>query len=138
MTSSSSSDAEESPKPRAIIVGHGEFPHGLVNAVQQICGRGALFLAVTNQGLSGQDVESSLRDAAAASDILVFFTDLPGGSATLAVRRMMRIDSRIVLVTGTNLATLLEFVFQSDDDPRDAARRAAEKGRAALDVFGGT
>jgi PTS system N-acetylgalactosamine-specific IIA component len=66
----------------------------------------------------------------------VIFTDLPGGSATLAVRKMMRTNPDIVLVTGANLATLLEFVFHADVDAKTAARTAAEKGRAAMSVFG--
>jgi hypothetical protein len=43
----------------------------------------------------------------------------------------------VVLVTGTNLATLLEFVFQDKSiSPADAARRSAEKGRASLAAYG--
>ena len=49
----------------------------------------------------------------------------------------MRDDPSIVLVTGANLATLLEFAFNAGDDPVEAARRAAEKGRAALVTHGG-
>jgi mannose/fructose-specific phosphotransferase system component IIA len=49
---------------------------------------------------------------------------------------MMRTDPSLVLVTGANLSTLLEFVFQTDADPADAARVAAEKGRGTLVAFG--
>lgn len=122
---------------RAIVAGHGAFPDGLVSAVEQISGCGGVFRAISNSGLSGQDIEQALREAAEVSKVRVFFTDLPGGSATLAVRRLMRTDPTIVLVTGANLATLLEFVFQAGVDPREAARLAAEKGRAALASFGG-
>ncbi|MEO5590058.1 MAG: hypothetical protein ABIS03_10770, partial [Gemmatimonadaceae bacterium] len=70
--------------------------------------------------------------------IRVIFTDLPGGSATLAVRRIMRRMPEVLLVTGTNLPILLEFAFQSDNDPVEAARKSVEKGRAALSSFGGS
>jgi N-acetylgalactosamine PTS system EIIA component len=123
--------------PRAIVAGHGAFPEGLVSAVSHISGRGSVFIAVSNVDLSGPDIEARLREVAGRNDVKVFFTDLPGGSATLAVRRMMRDDPGLVLVTGSNLATLLEFVFQTESDPREAARRAAEKGRAALGAYGG-
>ena len=137
MTSSSAdgSSGEEAPAKRAIVAGHGAFPSGLVSAVQQISGCGDVFLAVSNSGLSGADIESTLRSEASATGVRVFFTDLPGGSATLAVRRIMRTDPEVVLVTGANLATLLEFVFQPEGNPREAARIAAEKGRAALAAF---
>lgn len=138
MTSSTGEpDATDSyPSPRAIVAGHGGFPEGLVSAVNQISGCGDVFLPVSNTGLSGSDIEVRLRSEAAAG-IRVFFTDLPGGSATLAVRRLMRTDPDLVLVTGANLATLLEFVFRNDEDPREAAKRAAEKGRAAIVSYGG-
>lgn len=139
MTSSGGSVEHSAPDgtPRAIVAGHGSFPAGLVHAVEQITGRGGVFLAVSNSGLSAPDIEDYLCAAASRHQILVFFTDLPGGSATLAVRRLMRNDPRIVLVTSTNLAVLLEFTFHANDDPREAAKVAAEKGRAALAVFGG-
>ncbi len=127
---------DSSSSPRAIVAGHGAFPEGLVSAVNQISGCGDVFLAVSNSGMSGSDIEETLRSEASVG-IRVFFTDLPGGSATLAVRRLMRTDPDLVLVTGANLATLLEFVFQPDEDPREAAKRSAEKGRAAIVAYGG-
>jgi PTS system N-acetylgalactosamine-specific IIA component len=136
MKSSPDESTDSSESPRAIVAGHGDFPDGIVSAVDQISGRGGVFLPVSNRGLGAGDIESVLSEAATSSRVSVIFTDLPGGSATLAVRRMMRANPDLVLVTGANLATLLEFVFQSDADPRAAARNAAEKGRAAIGVFG--
>lgn len=137
MTSSSEGPPGESLHPRAIVAGHGVFSEGLVSAVDQITGRGDLFVAVSNIDLSGQDMEGRLREQILASGAKVFFTDLPGGSATLAVRRLMRADPDLILVTGANLATLLEFVYQANSDSREAAGRAAEKGRASLAAYGG-
>jgi len=134
----SSADAPPESSARAIVAGHGDFPEGIVNAVDQISGCGGVFLPVSNRGLSGPDIETRLREAAASYGVRVFFTDLPGGSATLAVRRMMRDDAEIMLVTGTNLATLLEFSFQSMNDVQTAVRNAAEKGRAAIGTHGGS
>lgn len=91
---------------------------------------------MSNAGLSGEDIEARLRVRAAELQVKVFFTDLPGGSATMAVRRMMRDTAGVVLVTGTNLATLLEFVFRSNERAGEAARHAAEKGRTAIAVHG--
>jgi PTS system N-acetylgalactosamine-specific IIA component len=127
---------ESSQQPRAIIAGHGDFPEGMVSAVQQISGRGSVFLALSNRGLSGEDIEARLKAAAEETGAKVFFTDLPAGSATLAIRRMMRGDPGVVLVTGANLATLLEFVFQSDSDSAGAAQQSVEKGRASMSAYG--
>ena len=136
MKSSPDESSDASSPPRAIVAGHGDFPAGIVSAVEQISGRGGILLPVSNRGLSGQDLETHLKAAAEQGGIQVFFTDLPGGSATLAVRRIMRERPDVVLVTGTNLATLLEFVFQSIGDCGAAARISVEKGRSALAAFG--
>jgi N-acetylgalactosamine PTS system EIIA component len=135
MKSSDESPAD-SPRPRAVVAGHGDFPEGMVSAVEQISGRGAVFLPLSNRGLSGEDIETRLKSVADQTGIRVFFTDLPAGSATLAIRRMMREDPELILVTGTNLTALLEFVFQSDADSVAAAQHSVEKGRASLGAFG--
>jgi PTS system N-acetylgalactosamine-specific IIA component len=132
----SDTGAATTPAPRAIVAGHGSFPQGIVSAVEQICGYGHVFVPLSNSDLSGEDIENRLRSRSENMGINVFFTDLPAGSATIAVRRMMRDRPGIVLVTGANLATLLEFVFRDAESPGDAARHAAEKGRSALEVQG--
>ena len=78
-----------------------------------------------------------MREQVDAGAIDVIFTDLPAGSCTMAARRLQRERPAVVLVTGTNLATLLDFVFQRTSRPVEAARHAADKGRAALVVTGG-
>jgi PTS system N-acetylgalactosamine-specific IIA component len=134
--SSSVEDETIEHTPRAIVSGHGSLPQGLVNAVDCISGRGSDFVVLSNYGLGGSDIEEKLREQATLHGIRVIFTDLPGGSATIAVRRMMRTDPGLVLVTGANLSTLLEFAFQTEAQPAEAAKNAAEKGRATLVAFG--
>ena len=139
MTSSGTVPEPSEPEPqapRAIIAGHGSFPEGMVSAVEQITGYGKVFVPFTNLGLSGDDIESRLRASAESLGVKVFFTDLPAGSATIAVRRIMRDTEGVILVTGANLATLLEFAFRTEETPVDAARHAAEKGRSSLATHG--
>ena len=121
---------------RAIVAGHGEFAAGVVSAVVQITGRDDVFVPLSNRGLSPDEIERQLREGVEASDARVIFTDLPAGSSTIAARRFLRERADVVLVTGTNLAALLDFVFGDAASPADAARHAAEKGRAALAVTG--
>ena len=122
---------------RAIVAGHGDFAAGLISAVQQIAGRDDVFDAMTNRDLSAVDVERTLRERLDATEARVIFTDLPAGSCTMAARRLMRERPDLTLVTGTNLAALLDFVFHVDLPPGEAARHAAEKGKAALVSAGG-
>jgi PTS system N-acetylgalactosamine-specific IIA component len=121
---------------RAVIAGHGEFAHGLVSAVDQITGRGSAFLALTNRGLSGDDIMRQLTEALDATSAPVIFTDLPAGSWTVAARRIQRDRPTLIVVTAVSLPVLLDYVFQSDPDPVTAARHAVEKGHGALAVVG--
>ena len=126
----------EGGAPRAVVAGHGDFAGGIVSAVQQITGRGDAFVTLSNRDMSAQDVERALREHVEAGGLTVIFTDLPAGSCTMAARRLQRERPGTVIVTGTNLATLLDFVFHTDVPPGTAAQHAAEKGRAALVVMG--
>jgi N-acetylgalactosamine PTS system EIIA component len=121
---------------RAIVAGHGTFAEGMLSALEQITGRSDLFLGVTNSDLSAQDVERLLRDRLVSSGASVIFTDLPAGSCTMAARRIQREVPGLSVVTGVNLATLLDFAFTEAVDA-SSVEHAADKGRAALAVTGG-
>jgi N-acetylgalactosamine PTS system EIIA component len=125
-----------SDMPRAIVVGHGEFAGGLVSAVGQICGLAEKLVVISMMGKTPEDIEGALRTEIARTGARVIFTDLPAGSATLAARRIVKEDSGVVLVSGVNLATLLDFVFNTSVPPTEAARAAAERGKASLIVVG--
>jgi PTS system N-acetylgalactosamine-specific IIA component len=122
---------------RALVAGHGDFAAGIVSAVHQITGRGEAFVVLSNRDMSAADVERAMRDQVDAGAIDVIFTDLPAGSCTMAARRLQRERPAVVLVTGTNLATLLDFVLHTDVPATEAARHAVDKGRSALVVTGG-
>ena len=123
-------------KPRAIVVGHGEFAGGLVSAVGQICGMADRLVVLSMMGMTPEDIEQTLRDQLTRTGAQVIFTDLPAGSATIAARRIVKDTPGLVLVSGVNLATLLDFVFNTEIPPTDAARAAAERGKASLIVVG--
>jgi N-acetylgalactosamine PTS system EIIA component len=121
---------------RAIVAGHGEFAAGLVSAVEQITGRGDRFLPLAITGLGAEDIERMLRDRMVETGIRVVFTDLQAGSCTMAARRVLRGMTEAVVVCGTNLPLLLDFVFNDRATPSEAARHAAERGRAAIALVG--
>lgn len=121
---------------RAIVAGHGTFPSGIVSAVEQIAGRGDLFATVSNTGLSLDDIQQTLSRALDDSGARVIFTDLPAGSCTMAVRRLLRERPGVLLVTGINLSLLLDFAMHDGDDPVQAAQAALERGRASMTVHG--
>ncbi|HKO15106.1 MAG TPA: hypothetical protein VJU87_02650 [Gemmatimonadaceae bacterium] len=141
MSSSSTAGGPGTPPdgatPRAIVAGHGEFAAGLVSAVEVITGRGAQFIPIAVQGLCAEDIEELIRDRMRALGLRVIFTDLQAGSCTMAARRILRGMTDAVLIAGTNLPTLLDFAFADDLPPVEAARHAAERGRAAISVAAG-
>jgi PTS system N-acetylgalactosamine-specific IIA component len=125
-----------SERPRAIVIGHGEFAGGLVSAVGQICGMADKLVVLSMTGMTPEDIETTIRDQLTRTGARVIFTDLPAGSATIAARRIVKDDPAIMLVSGVNLATLLDFVFNTEVSATEAARAAAERGKASLIVVG--
>jgi PTS system N-acetylgalactosamine-specific IIA component len=124
------------PAPRAVVAAHGELAAGLVSAVEQITGRGAVFVALSNRDLSSADLEARIEEHVARGARVVF-TDLPAGSTTICARRLQRAHPDLVVVTGASLAALLAFALAADEPPAAAARLAAEKARAAMQVVEG-
>jgi PTS system N-acetylgalactosamine-specific IIA component len=121
-----------------IVAGHGDLAAGLVSAVAQITGRGSLFVPLSNRGMGGEQLEEALRDALAHTGARLVFTDLPGGSWTIAARRVQRADPSVVLVTGVSLPMLLDCAFREDAPVGEVAQGAVDKARGAMMVAGGT
>lgn len=122
--------------PRAIVAGHGEFAAGLVSAVHQITGKGTMLVPISVRSLGVAEIEELLRERMASLDVRVIFTDLQAGSCTMASRRILRGMDDAVLIAGTNLPMLLDFIFAEGMTAPVAARHAAERGRLAITAHG--
>jgi len=122
---------------RALVAAHGDLAAGLVSAVDRITGRGSVLATLTNAGLGADEMEATVRERIERDGIRAIFTDLPSGSWTMAARRAMRGNDEVVLVTGVNLAALLEFVMRDDLDPAAGARACVDRARAAIGAVGG-
>src|SRR4051794_27007702 len=116
------SDDSQAVAPRAVVIGHGGFAAGLISAVDQITGRGALLIGLSNSGMTPDEMQRVVKGYI-DDGIRVVFTDLPGGSATVCARRVSAASAGIVVVSGVNLPALLDFVFSSDA-PAESAERA--------------
>jgi mannose/fructose-specific phosphotransferase system component IIA len=124
-------------QPRAIVAGHAAFADGLISAVAAITGRGDVLRAVSGAGLTSADVTRTLGRALDDTGATVVFTDLPGGSCTLAARRLQRERPGLAVVIGVNLPMLLEFVMRESAGAADAAA-AMERGREHIRIFDAT
>ncbi len=116
---------------RGVVVCHGQLAPALVAAVEQISGvRGAL-TAVSNTDCDRGTLEDRMSEAVAGQPAIVF-VDMASGSCLFAVLRRVRAWPDVRVVTGVNLAMLVDFVFHRSVAPAEAAERAVVKGGEAI------
>ncbi|HET9383559.1 MAG TPA: hypothetical protein VFO67_00330 [Gemmatimonadales bacterium] len=118
---------------RGIIVSHAAVAQALVAAVRVITGIEDALTPVSNEGCGTDALAERLREAVGDGPA-VLFVDLPGGSCMTGSTRYAKQHAHIAVVTGVNLAMLLDFVFHRDVTPEEAARRAVDAGAKAIRV----
>jgi len=116
---------------RGVIVSHADLAEALVSAVRAISGADGALQAVSNEGCAPSALAARI-EAAIGKGPALLFVDLPGGSCLTSAVRSARGRSELAVVTGVNLAMLLDFVFHRDLSPAEAARRAADAGGRAI------
>jgi len=116
---------------RGVIVSHAAVAQALLAAVAAITGVSDALIPVSNDGCDSGALAERLI-AAIDRKPAVLFVDLPGGSCLTTSVRLAKGKADVAVVTGVNLAMLLDFVFHRDLAPADAARRAAEAGSKAI------
>jgi mannose/fructose-specific phosphotransferase system component IIA len=114
-----------------VIVSHAAVAEALVTAVGAITGIEDALVGVTNEGCDYRALSARLEQAVAGRRA-VLFVDLPGGSCLTGAVRFGRGRPDVAVVTGVNLAMLLDFVFNRDVAPAEAAERAAAAGARAI------
>jgi mannose/fructose-specific phosphotransferase system component IIA len=118
---------------RGVIVSHAAVAQALVAAVAAITGIADALVAVSNEGCGTEALAERLRDAVGTGPAILF-VDLPGGSCLTSSARYAKQHADIAVVTGVNLAMLLDFVFHRDIAPGEAAKRAVDAGGKAIRV----
>jgi|SRR5207302_2926506 len=118
---------------RGVIVSHAALAQALVSAVRAIAGVDGALTPVSNDGCDSGALSARIAEAIGPGPA-VLFVDLPGGSCLTSAVRLAKGRAEIAVVTGVNLAMLLDFVFHRDVSPEQAARRAADAGGKAIRV----
>lgn len=116
---------------RGVVVCHGGLAGALVEAVEQISGLRDALVPVSNSGCDREALEDRVI-AAVDHRPAVIFVDMASGSCMLAAVHRLREERDVRVVSGVNLAMLLDFVFHRGLTPDEAAQRALSVGAAAI------
>ena len=116
---------------RGVVVCHGPMAGALVQAAEQISGVDAALIPVSNMGCDRDTLEQRVL-AAVDQHPAVVFVDMASGSCLIAVLKRLRADQSVRVVTGVNLAMLVDFVFHRSLSPEEAASRAVTIGQASI------
>lgn len=116
---------------RGVVVCHGPMAAALVQAAEQISGVDAALMPVSNMGCDRDTLEQRVL-AAVDQHPAVVFVDMASGSCLIAVLKRLRADPSVRVVTGVNLAMLVDFVFHRSLSPEEAASRAVTVGQASI------
>lgn len=116
-----------------VVVGHGSVAKALVEAAEEITGLRGVLVPVSNTGCDRGALEERVVTAVGNGPAVVF-VDLAAGSCLLAVLRRLRDREDVRIVTGVNLAMLVDFLFHRTLPPAEAAAHAANSGGSAIKV----
>jgi len=117
---------------QGVVLAHGGLANGIVDAVARISGVGAEILrAISNDGKSPEDLRLEVAGLLGRGPVIIF-TDLPSGSCAATARICCREETEAAVISGVNLAILLDFVFHRDLPLEELVPRLLEKGRGSV------
>ncbi|MBI3750921.1 MAG: hypothetical protein HY263_04595 [Chloroflexi bacterium] len=119
---------------RIVVAGHGDLAAAFASAAQMICGSIPMLAAV---GLQPEDSPESFMErlAAAAPDAgepLLILTDLVGGTPHNVSLALARRRPSAVVISGVNLAVLMEAAMSGDSLDSELVARLVSTGREAM------
>jgi PTS system mannose-specific IIA component len=119
---------------RIVVAAHGDLAAAFVSAAQMICGRVEALDAV---GLRPDDSPESFSERLAAlvpdpAEPLLILTDLVGGTPHNVSLALARRRPSAVVISGVNLAVLMEAAMSGDSLDPDLVARLVSTGRDAL------
>jgi mannose/fructose-specific phosphotransferase system component IIA len=118
---------------RGVVVCHGGLAKALIEAAESISGVTGVLLPVSNTGCDRESLERRIEEAVNGQPAVIF-VDLASGSCLFAVLKRMRALPGVKVVTGVNLAMLVDFVFHVSLTPEAAAEHAIAAGTKAIRI----
>ena len=119
---------------RIVVAAHGDLADGFVSAASLICGR---FDDVVAVGLRPEDSPESFLErlqaaCGPAEQPVLILTDLVGGTPHNVALAVVRRRPSAALISGVNLAVLIEAATSTDALDADSQERLVALGRSAL------
>ena len=118
---------------RIVVAAHGDLADAFVSAASLICGP---LRELHPVGLRGDESPEAfgerLRDACGAEGPLLILTDLVGGTPHNVAFALARRRPSAVVISGVNLAVLIEAATSTDALDAPSQERLVELGRVAL------
>ncbi|HKV74490.1 MAG TPA: hypothetical protein VJN95_08220 [Gemmatimonadales bacterium] len=118
---------------RGVVVCHGPLANGFIAAAEHISGVSGALTPVSNSGCDRALIEQRIAEAVGEGPAVVF-VDMPSGSCMFAAMQTFKSKPGVKVVTGVNLAMLVDFVFHRQLPLAEAAERAVKAGMAAIKV----
>ena len=118
---------------RGVVVCHGRLAAALIEAAEGITGIKGALVPVSNTDCDRGTLEMRILEAVDGRPTVVF-VDLASGSCLIATLARLRGRADVKVVTGVNLAMLVDFVFHLEQAPDVAAERAVAAACRAIQV----
>jgi mannose/fructose-specific phosphotransferase system component IIA len=117
---------------RAVLLGHGGMPEGLVDAVRHITGcEPDTIVPISNRGMSPESLAAAVRDVVGDGPAIVF-TDLQSGSCGFVARRLCQSCTGVAVVCAVNLPLLVDFAMNRTLPLDELVPRLLQRGRDAI------
>jgi mannose/fructose-specific phosphotransferase system component IIA len=121
---------------RGVLFAHAGVAAALVEAVEQITGIRDALVPLSNAEGSPEVLGERLT-ALLGNGPAIVFTDLRSSSCSVLAARYCRGTTPRAVVSGTNLAMLLDFVFHRTIPLSELVPRLIEHGRASVQLMSG-
>jgi len=118
-----------------VVTAHGALAEAMVRAAESISGVTGVLTPISNTDCDRGKLEERIRTAIGGRPGVVF-VDMPSGSCLFAAMSSLKVEANVRIVTGVNLAMLLDFIFHREGTPDAAVERALAAGIKAIKVPG--
>ncbi len=118
----------------ALLVMHADLGGALLRAAERLYGPVDDVAVLSNEGLSRADLEAAIAARVAAwPHGGIVFTDVWGGSCHQCGASVARGHGEVVVVTGLNLPTLIDYLHNRDlVPPVELGERLIRKGQESI------